>query len=72
MRKKETENIKRILRNQIKSIPGVVTEDHDCFRKGGRSVWLSVRRNRVMVDPVGYYYVSTEEARQFEFELKGL
>jgi hypothetical protein len=68
--KQEVNIITRMLRNIIKSMPDIVEEDRDVFRKGNREIRLNIKKNKVTVEPIGYYYESAEQVKEEKFELE--
>jgi hypothetical protein len=66
----EVREIKSKLRNLLRSIPELVEDDRDVFKSDRRKIRLVVRKDEVIVDPIGYFYTSEEEVKEEEFELK--
>lgn len=69
--RQEIEVVEKMLEKLIKTIPEVVEEKPRRFRRGKNVLKLIVRKDRVSVEPIGYYYRNVEELQKEEFELKG-
>jgi hypothetical protein len=64
------ETIKKKLKAIISSIPNVVEDEQGKFRKNNRKIWFVVKRNKVIVEPIDYWYNSLTQVEEEEFEVK--
>jgi hypothetical protein len=64
--------IRALVRAQLGSITGTTKVGKNAFQKNGRIVSIVDGDDSVLVQPLDYSYSSIREARQFEFELKGV
>jgi hypothetical protein len=68
--KQEIEITAKMLEKLIKSIPNVVKREHGVFKIGRKRIRLIMRKDKVMVEPVGYFYKTPQQVMEEEFELK--